>query len=205
MDEEDALAPIIKALLLAAGEGLSIERMRHCFADGERPTAAQVRAALERIAAEPDPVLNLAQVAGGWRLQIEGRYARWIDGLWEERPPRYSRALLETLALIIYRQPITRTEIEEIRGVSLSQSIIKTLTERSWVRVVGHREIPGRPALFGSTRTFLEDFNLDSLDQLPPLPDVKDELSLEQAVAALRPAPEEAPARPSGEDQDEHS
>lgn len=203
--DEDALAPIIKALLLAAGEALSIERMRGCFAEGERPTAAQVRDALERLAAEQDPVLNLAQVAGGWRLQIESRYARWIDGLWEERPPRYSRALLETLALIIYRQPITRTEIEEIRGVSLSQSIIKTLTERGWVRVVGHREIPGRPALFGSTRTFLEDFNLDSLDQLPPLPDLKDELSLEQAVAALRPAPEETPARPSGEDQDDQS
>lgn len=184
--EPQELAPILKALLLAAGEPLSVERLQRCFADGEQPTAGEVRAALEWLGETPDEVLTLTRVAGGWRLQVDGRYAPWIDRLWEERPPRYSRALLETLALIVYRQPVTRGEIEEVRGVSLSQSIIRTLSERGWVRVVGHREIPGRPALFGTTPVFLADFNLNSLDQLPSLPEVRDEQSLDRAVAMLR-------------------
>lgn len=179
------LQRIVKALLLAAGEPLSLERIQGCFGAEGAPSAAEIRAALAHIGQEDDGVVRLREVGGAWRLQLDEDYAQWIDKLWEERPPRYSRALLETLALILYRQPITRAQIEEIRGVSLSQSIIKTLTERGWVRVVGHRELPGRPALFGSTRQFLADFNLGSLDELPPLPEVKDEQSLERAVAAL--------------------
>lgn len=184
------LRRIVKALLLAAGEPLSVERIQACFGVEGQPERGDIRAALAHIDAEDDGVMSLREVGGAWRLQIDESYAQWIDKLWDERPPRYSRALLETLALIIYRQPISRGEIEEIRGVSLSQSIIKTLVERGWIRVVGHRDMPGRPALFGSTRQFLIDFNLKGLDELPPLPEVKDEASLERAVAALRQEPE---------------
>lgn len=184
MDEE-RLQRIVKALLLAANEPLSVERIQACFGGEGQPSRGDIRIALECIGAEDDGVMSLREVGGAWRLQIDESYAQWIDKLWQERPPRYSRALLETLALIIYRQPISRGEIEEVRGVGLSQSIIKTLVERGWIRIVGHREMPGRPALFGTTRQFLIDFNLNSLDELPPLPEIKDEASLERAVAAL--------------------
>lgn len=182
----DAVRRIVEALLFAAGQPLSLERILACFDETSRPQRAEIRAVLEEIGAalEERPV-ELREVAGGWRIQLRAGYAEWVDRLWEEKPPRYSRALLETLALIVYRQPISRGEIEEIRGVSLSQSIIKTLTERQWIRVVGHREIPGRPALFGTTRQFLDDFNLSSLERLPTLPEVRDIDSLNQAVDSL--------------------
>lgn len=182
----DALRDVVEALLFAAGEPLTVDRILDCFEEVERPPRATVRDALARIQNELSgrPV-ELREVAGGWRIQLRGGYAGWVDRLWTERVPRYSRALLETLALVVYRQPISRGEIEEIRGVSLSQSIIKTLTEREWVRVVGHREIPGRPALFGTTRQFLDDFNLKSLGNLPALPEIRDLDTLNQAVDRL--------------------
>ncbi len=196
-----ALRSIVEALVFAAGQPLSIDRILACFAEGERPERSEIRAALEEIgAALEDRPVELCQVAGGWRIQLRAGYAEWVDRLWDEKPPRYSRALLETLALVAYRQPISRGEIEAVRGVSLSQSIIKTLSERQWVRVVGHREIPGRPALFGTTRQFLDDFNLKSLDQLPALPEVRDLDSLNQALESLaNPANSLSPAAESGD------
>jgi segregation and condensation protein B len=116
----------------------------------------------------------LKEVSGGFRFQVRKEYSGWLGSLWSERPPRYTRALLETLALIAYRQPITRGEIEDVRGVSVSPSIIKTLTDREWIRVLGHRDVPGRPELFGTTTQFLQSFNLKTLDQLPPLSEIKD-------------------------------
>lgn len=182
----EAVRRIVEALLFAAGQPLSLERILACFDEASRPQRAEIRAVLEEIsAALEERAVELHEVAGGWRIQLRTGYAEWVDRLWEEKPPRYSRALLETLALVVYRQPISRGEIEEIRGVSLSQSIIKTLTERQWIRVVGHREIPGRPALFGTTRQFLDDFNLSSLERLPTLPEVRDIDSLNQAVDSL--------------------
>ncbi len=173
----DRLRSIVEAALLAAGEPLNVERLLALFRaeDGENPSRAEVRAALERLQEEyRDRGVELVEVADGFRFQTRAAYARWINRLWEERPPRYSRALLETLAIIAYRQPITRGEIEEIRGVSVSSSIIKTLLEREWIRVVSHREVPGRPALYGTTRAFLDYFNLRSLADLPSLAELKE-------------------------------
>lgn len=139
------------------------------------PGRADLRQAIEDLRNDLEGrCLELVRVASGFRLQIQREYAEWMGRLWAERPPRYSRALLETLALIAYRQPITRGEIEDVRGVGVSTSIIKTLMEREWIRVLGHREVPGRPALYGTTRTFLDSFNLNSLDALPPLSELKD-------------------------------
>jgi segregation and condensation protein B len=118
--------------------------------------------------------IELVEVASGWRVQVRSRFADVVSRLWQERPSRYSRALLETLALIAYRQPITRSEIEEIRGVSISSTIMRTLQERNWIRVVGHREVPGHPELLGTTREFLDYFGLKSLDQLPTLAELRD-------------------------------
>lgn len=118
--------------------------------------------------------MELVEVASGWRFQVRSDYSKWVNRLFEERPPRYSRALLETLAIIAYRQPITRAEIEEIRGVSISGSIIKTLQEREWIRVVGHRDVPGKPELLATTREFLDYFNIKKLSELPSLSEIKD-------------------------------
>lgn len=171
---------------MAADDPVSLDRLQNLFEPGGRPSKIQLREALERLGASlHESALELAEVASGWRLQVRQAYAPWVSLLWEERSPSYSRALLETLALVVYRQPISRGEIEEIRGVSLSQSIVKTLVEREWVRVVGHREVPGRPALYGTTRQFLDDFNLKSLEQLPPLPEIRDEAALDGAVQRL--------------------
>jgi len=141
---------------------------------------------------------ELQEVAGGWRLQVRAEYGEWIGRLWQEKPPKYSRALLETLALIVYRQPITRGEIEDVRGVAVSSNIVRTLLERGWVREVGYQEVPGLPALYGTTPQFLDDFNLKSLDQLPALPEIKDLEQFEMALARLgqetaAPAPEPEP------------
>lgn len=171
---------------MASETPLGLERLQDLFEAGGRPAKTQLRQALEALSRSlADSALELAEVAGGWRLQVDSAYAPWVAKLWEERPARYSRALLETLALVVYRQPVTRGEIEEIRGVSLSQSIVNTLLEREWVRVVGHRELPGRPALYATTKQFLDDFNLKSLDQLPPLPEIRDEAALNEAMAQL--------------------
>lgn len=169
------LKNVIEAALLAAGKPLDIEQLRELFEEYERPPASEVRDALIALSADYEGrALELAQVASGWRAQVRAEYSTPVSRLWQERPGRYSRALLETLALIAYRQPITRGEIEDVRGVTVNPNIVRTLTERGWIRVVGHREVPGRPELLGTTREFLDYFGLASLDQLPTLAELKD-------------------------------
>lgn len=164
------LATVLEAILLAAGKPLALERLAELFDEHERPSLKLLREALSVLAGSClGRGFELSEVASGYRLQVRGRFSPWVSRLWEERPQRYSRALLETLALIAYRQPITRGEIEEVRGVAVNSNIIRTLQEREWIRVVGYREVPGRPAMFATTRAFLDHFNLKSLDELPPL------------------------------------
>lgn len=164
----------LEAALFAANQPLSIDRMLTLFLDGGQPTREEIRAALEILRSEyAQRGVELHEVGSGFRFQTQQQFAPWVARLWEERPQRYSRALLETLSLIAYRQPITRAEIEDVRGVSVSSQIIKTLEERGWVRVVGHKDLPGRPALLATTREFLDYFNLKSLDQLPPLAEIR--------------------------------
>lgn len=170
LSDPKELASLLEALLLAAGRPLSLEALSKIFEETERPELYQIRQALAHLSAScQGRGFELHEVASGYRLQVRSQFAPWVGRLWEERAPRYSRALLETLALIAYRQPITRGEIEEIRGVTVSSQIIKTLQDREWIRAVGHRDVPGRPTLFATTRTFLDDFNLKNLDELPPL------------------------------------
>jgi segregation and condensation protein B len=174
MNEHD-LKHLIEATLLAAGRPVSSEQLLDLFDERERPTSEQLRAALDLLAAEYESRgIELVEVASGWRVQVRSRCADVVSRLWQERPSRYSRALLETLALIAYRQPITRSEIEEIRGVQIASTIMRTLQERNWIRVVGHREVPGHPELLGTTREFLDYFGLRSLDQLPTLAELRD-------------------------------
>jgi segregation and condensation protein B len=170
-----ALKQIVEGALLAAGGPLSVDRILSLFGDEERPRRGDLQAVLDALAEDyAERAIELVEVAGGWRVQVRQTCAPWVSRLYEERPARYSRALLETLALIAYRQPITRGEIEEIRGVAVSSNIVKTLIEREWVRVVGHREVPGRPALLATTRRFLDYFGLRTLDELPPLAEIRD-------------------------------
>lgn len=174
------LKHIIEALLLAAGSPLSLSQLVSLFEGHEAYSSDDIGKALEALSSDlGDRGIELVEVASGFRLQTRKELIPWVSRLWEERPQRYSRALLETLALIAYRQPITRGEIEEVRGVSVRSNIIRTLQEREWVRVVGHRDVPGKPALFGTTRAFLDYFNLLSLDELPTLAEIKDMESLE--------------------------
>jgi segregation and condensation protein B len=172
--DPNQLKNILEAALFAATQPLSIDRMLTLFLDDAQPTRDEIRAALEQLRADyAGRGVELHEVSSGFRFQARQEFAQWVARLWEERPQKYSRALLETLALIAYRQPITRAEIEDVRGVTVSSHIIKTLEERGWVRVVGHKEIPGRPALLATTRDFLDYFNLKSLEQLPPLADIR--------------------------------
>ncbi|WP_339802609.1 SMC-Scp complex subunit ScpB [uncultured Marinobacter sp.] len=166
---------IVEAALLASGRPMSVEQLRDLFDEGERPA----RQVMEHVLVMLDKScegrgFELRKVASGYRFQVRQAYATWVGRLFEEKPQRYSRALLETLALIAYRQPITRGEIEDIRGVTVSSNIIRTLQEREWVRVVGHKDVPGRPAMYASTRQFLDYFNLASLEELPTLADIRD-------------------------------
>ena len=186
MEVKERLVPILEALLLAADQPLSVEQLFRMFMAEGGVTKKDVKAALDLLGSQLEGrAVELREVASGYRLQVRADYAEWVGKLWQERPPRFSRALLETLALVCYRQPITRGEIEEIRGVSLSPNIIKTLIERGWVREVGVKEVPGRPALLGTTPQFLDDFNLKSLDELPSLPEIKDPAQLEAALLRL--------------------
>ena len=172
----DQIKQIIEAALLAAGRPLNLDQLLAVFGDEvSQPDRDAVRAALAQLGDEyTGRAIELVQVASGWRVQVRAGLAEWVGRLWEERPTRYSRALLETLALVAYRQPITRGEIEDVRGVTVSTSIMKTLLEREWVRIVGHRDVPGRPALYGTTREFLDYFGLKSLDELPTLAELRD-------------------------------
>ena len=169
----------VEAALLAAGRPLNIDQLKGLFDGRTAPEKAEIRTAIATLNEEyEDRGIVISEVASGFRMQVKSTMADRLHKLWEDRPPRYSRALFETLALIAYRQPITRGDIEEIRGVSVSSNIVRQLLERDWVRVVGHRDVPGRPAMFGTTKGFLDYFSLKKLDDLPPLADLSDWESL---------------------------
>ena len=173
--DEQKLKNIVESALFAAGEPLSIDRLLGLFEEEERPEKKSLQAIISTLQQECEGRgIELREVSSGYRYQARTDVSRWVSRLWEERAPRYSRALLETLALVAYRQPITRAEIEDIRGVAVSTSIMKTLQERGWVRIVGHRDVPGKPAMDASTREFLDYFNLKSLDELPTLSELRD-------------------------------
>lgn len=173
--ENDQLSRIIEGAILAAGEPLSVDKLHGLFEEHEAPEKSEIRDALQTIVGHCEGRgFQLVEVASGWRFQVSEDLATWVNRLWEEKPQKYSRALLETLALIAYRQPITRGDIEDVRGVAVSSNIIKTLVEREWVKVVGHRDVPGKPSLYATTRQFLDYFNLKSLDELPSLSELKD-------------------------------
>jgi segregation and condensation protein B len=171
----EQLKNILEAALLAAGRPLSLEQLQALFPDHERPDRSGLKAALQALETDyAERGIQLIEVASGWRIQVRQEMAGWLSRLWQDRPARYSRALLETLALIAYRQPITRGEIEDVRGVSVSSNIMRTLLERGWVRVVGHRDMPGRPGIYATTREFLDYFGLKKLEDLPSLAEIRD-------------------------------
>jgi segregation and condensation protein B len=174
-ETQHPLTSVVEAVLLAAGRPVTVEQLQELFDEHERPPLEEIRAALAGLQSGYEGRgVEIREVASGWRVQIRPQHADVVSRLWQERPSRYSRALLETLALIAYRQPITRGEIEDIRGVTVSTTIMRTLHERNWIRVVGHREVPGRPELLGTTREFLDYFGLKSLDDLPTLAELRD-------------------------------
>ncbi len=174
-DVDNKIKMIVEGLLLAAGKPLSLSVISGVFSEDERPDNSELREVLAAIAEDcDDRGFELKEVASGFRFQVKQDVSEWIGRLWEEKPPRYSRALLETLALIAYRQPITRGDIEEIRGVGVSSHIIRTLVDREWVRIVGHKDVPGKPALYATTRQFLDYFNLKSIQELPPLSEIRE-------------------------------
>ncbi len=192
MSEAEGLVPIVEAALMAAGKPLTLAALGGLFEEHERPAREDLQAALAAIRERCEGRgFELVEVASGFRFQVREQYGTWVGRLWHESPQKYSRALLETLALIAYRQPITRGEIEEIRGVAVSTNIIRTLHERDWIRVVGHRDVPGRPAMYATTRQFLDYFSLKSLDQLPALADIRD-LETLNAELGFDPLPEES-------------
>ncbi len=220
MNPSDNLKQIVEAALLASGKAMTLDKLLELFDEMEQPDKKELRAVLQELG--DDYVgrgIEIKEVASGWRIQVTGDCAPWVSRLWEEKPGRYSRALMETLALIAYRQPITRGEIEDIRGVSVSTHIMRTLLEREWVRVVGQRDVPGKPSLYGTTREFLDYFGLKSLDELPTLAEIRDldvineELNLQEpgtgaadvgSVASEKNAhdedPRQQPAHPQAEE-----
>ncbi len=179
----DNIKPILEAAIFAAGEPLTADKLTQLFPEEARPAAKEIKAALVELAESyHDRGVELVEVGRGYRFQAKADYAEFMQRLWEKKPPRYSRALLETLALIVYRQPITRGEIEDVRGVAVSSNIIKILSEREWVKVVGHKDVPGKPALYGTTSEFLDYFNLKSLGEMPPLQEL---VNLEELEAKI--------------------
>ena len=187
------LVQIIEGALLAAGRPVTVAQLADLFEEFERPENTAIREALKEVAERCEGRgFELQEVASGFRYQVRQSLSTWVARLWHERPQKYSRALLETLALIAYRQPITRGEIEEIRGVAVSSNIVKTLHEREWIRVVGHRDVPGRPAMYATTRQFLDYFNLKSLDQLPALAEIRDLETLNAELGFSDPIAKEA-------------
>ncbi|HEV2524430.1 MAG TPA: SMC-Scp complex subunit ScpB [Gammaproteobacteria bacterium] len=184
MSIEMNLQALLEAILLAAAKPLTEEQLLNLFEEEERPSIDVLREALGDLQnAFETRGIELIEVASGYRFQVKQKWVPWVSKLWDEKPQKYSRALLETLALIAYRQPVTRGEIEDIRGVAVSTSIFKTLLEdREWIRMVGHKEVPGRPALFATTKGFLDYFGLKSLQELPSLPDI---MNLETASLDL--------------------
>ncbi len=212
--DETAIKFFIEAALLAAGRPLTVDQLQDLFDGRMAPDKSEIRKAITDLIDEYEVRgITIGEVASGFRIQVKAAMADRLQKLWEERPPRYSRALFETLALIAYRQPITRGEIEEVRGVSVSSNIIRSLVEREWIRVVGHRDVPGRPAMFGTTRLFLDYFGLKKLDELPPLADLSDWESLrvqlnlpaveEDEGTAMPPVPELPVLYPEIDDEDD--
>jgi segregation and condensation protein B len=202
--DEHYLKNVVEAALLASGRPLTLDNIRELFDERERPDADQVRAAITALETDyAERGIEVREISSGFRIQVRGNVGEHISRLWQERPGKYSRAMLETLALIAYRQPITRAEIEEIRGVGVNQNILRSFFERGWVRVVGHRQVPGHPELLGTTKEFLDYFNLKSLEDLPTLAELRDmdnvgvQLELPSgdtppAGAAETPAPDDA-------------
>lgn len=175
---------VIEAAIFAASEPLPIERLRQLFAEDVRPTMAEMKCYLQQLSDYyQHRGIELAEVATGYRFQVGQQWSSWLSRLWEKRPPRYSRALLETLALIVYRQPMTRAEIEDVRGVVVSSNIIRTLLDREWIKVAGYRDTPGKPALFATSKQFLDDFNIKSLTELPVLKESNDLEEAEQTLS----------------------
>ncbi len=191
MKDLEKIRQIVEGLLLTAGKPLTLDKIAEIFTKEELPEREVLKTALEEIEKSCEGRgFELKKVASGYRLQVRQELSDWIGRLWEEKPQRYSRALLETLAIIAYRQPITRGDIEKIRGVAVSSSIVRTLLERDWVRVVGHRDVPGRPAMYASTREFLDYFNLQNLNELPALTDIRDMEGLNQELTLEEEKPE---------------
>lgn len=169
MDEQQ-LKNIIEALLMSSNEALTIEQMLATFAEWEKPQVPHVRQALHALTQEyQSRAIELIETAKGFSLQTKQAFSPWIGRLQAERPTKYSRALLETLAIIAYKQPVTRGDIEEVRGVAVNTAVLKTLMEREWIRIAGRRDVPGKPAVYVTTKSFLDYFNLSSLEELPPL------------------------------------
>jgi segregation and condensation protein B len=192
----EQLKIILQTALMVAGEPLTVERLAQLFEEPQRPALSTLRDCLTELTQEQAELgtqsgLQLVELASGYCWQAKTWLVPWLKKLWEERPTRYSRALLETLALIAYRQPITRAEIEEVRGVAVSSALVKTLLEREWIRIVGHRDVPGKPALYATTRQFLDHFNLKNLGELPPLTEFHDpeKMNIQLAVALEEPEP----------------
>jgi segregation and condensation protein B len=180
----DQLQTIIEAALFVSGQPLTIAEFQRLFQESEQPSSTEIKAALDGVKARhAESGIELKEVASGYRLQAKADLSPWLSRLWEERAPRYSRAFLETLAIIAYKQPITRAEIEDIRGVTVSSHIVKTMLDREWIRIIGHRDIPGKPAILGTTKEFLDYFNLKSLTDLPTLAEFK---NLEAQEAQLQ-------------------
>lgn len=174
-EEKEHLKHVVEGAIFAAGEPVTLDRLLSLFEDNKAPSKDELKTLLVEIKESCEGRgFDLIEVASGWRFKVREELAPWVNRLWEEKPQKYSRAMLETLALIAYRQPITRGDIEEVRGVAVSSHIIKTLTERGWVRAIGHRDVPGRPALYATTKQFLDYFNLKSLEELPTLGELKD-------------------------------
>lgn len=173
MLEQERIKQVVEAALLCADEPLTVDLLERLFAEGECDRAA-LKSVIESIEGEcAGRGIELKRVASGYRFQVRQELAPWMSRMWEDRPPRYSRAVLETLALIAYKQPVTRGDIEQVRGVAVNSNMVRALLERDWIRVVGYREVPGRPAMYGTTKTFLDYFNLKSLDELPTLPEIR--------------------------------
>lgn len=190
MDDKE-IKNVLEAALLAAGRPLSLDKLGELFGKRSRPDRKRLRNILDTLASEYEGRgIELKEVASGYRIQVKRSMSDWLMPLWEERAPRYSRALLETLALIAYRQPLTRGEIEEVRGVAVSTNIVRTLLERGWINVVGHRDVPGKPAMFGTTREFLDYFGLKKLEDLPPLSELKDFDNLNVSLDLPEPNPQ---------------
>lgn len=182
---EQNIHQVIEAALFTMGEPMSLPQLQQLFAEDARPSTDELKAALEQLQADYEARgIELVKVASGYRFQSKPAYAPWLQRLWQKRPPKFSRAALETLALIVYQQPITRGEIEQVRGVAVSSNIIKTLMDRHWIKIAGHRDVPGKPALFVTTKEFLSDFNLKNLSELPPLKEIVDLSEMEENVSA---------------------